>query len=133
MSVLVFADSSEGKFKKSAFEVVSYGKRVAEQLGTTVAVVTINALDVSELYTYGAEKVLTVSNEQLKTFNAKGYTSVLQQAATAENASIVVLDSSINVLHVAPMLAVAMNAGYASNVVALPSEVAPFTIKRKAF
>ena len=87
MSVLVFADSSEGKFKKSAFEVVSYGKKVAEQLGTTVAVVTINALDVSELYTYGAEKVLTVSNEQLKTFNAKGYTSVLQQAATAENAS----------------------------------------------
>jgi len=49
MSVLVFADSSEGKFKKSAFEVVSYGKRVAEQLGTTVAVVTINALYVSEL------------------------------------------------------------------------------------
>lgn len=133
MSVLVFADSSEGKFKKSAFEVVSYGKKVAEQLGTTVAVVTINASDVSELYTYGAEKVLTVSNEQLKTFNAKGYTSVLQQAATAENASIVVLDSSINVLHVAPMLAVAMNAGYASNVVALPSEVVPFTIKRKAF
>ena len=72
MSVLVFADSSEGKFKKSAFEVVSYGKKVAEQLGTTVAVVTINASDVSELYTYGAEKVLTVSNEQLKTFNAKG-------------------------------------------------------------
>ena len=42
MSVLVFADSSEGKFKKSAFEVVSYGKKVAEQLGTVV-VVTINA------------------------------------------------------------------------------------------
>ena len=108
MSVLVFADSSEGKFKKSAFEVVSYGKKVAEQLGHCCTVVTINATDVSELYTYGAEKVLTVSNDQLRTFNAKGYTSVLQQAATAENASVVVLDSSINVLHVAPIVGVAM-------------------------
>ena len=48
MSVLVFADSSEGKFKKSAFEVVSYGKKVAEQLGTAFTVVTINASEVSE-------------------------------------------------------------------------------------
>ena len=83
MSVLVFADASEGKYKKSAFEVVSYGKKVAEQLGTAFTVVTINASEVSELYTYGAEKVLTVSNDQLRTFNAKGYTSVIQQAAAA--------------------------------------------------
>ena len=32
MSVLVFAAAAEGKFKKTAFEVVSYGKKVAEQL-----------------------------------------------------------------------------------------------------
>ena len=133
MSVLVFADSSDGKFKKSAFEVVSYGKKVAAQMGTSVAVVTINASDVSVLYTYGAEKVVTVSNDQLKTFNAKGYASVITQVAAAENAEIVVLDSSINVLHIAPMIAVAMNAGYASNVVALPNEGTPFTVKRKAF
>ena len=31
MSVLVYANSSDGKFKKSAFEVVSYGKKVAEK------------------------------------------------------------------------------------------------------
>jgi hypothetical protein len=47
MSVLVFADSSEGKFKKSAFEVVSYGKKVAEQLGSNVVAVTINVADAS--------------------------------------------------------------------------------------
>ena len=42
MSVLVFADSSEGKFKKTAFEVVSYGKKVAEQLGSNLITLTIN-------------------------------------------------------------------------------------------
>ena len=45
MSVLVFADSTDGKFKKTAFEVVSYGKKVAEQLSSNLVVVTINAGD----------------------------------------------------------------------------------------
>ncbi|MGB1284604.1 MAG: electron transfer flavoprotein subunit alpha/FixB family protein [Polaribacter sp.] len=133
MSVLVFADSSEGKFKKTAFEVVSYGKKVAEQLGSTVVAVTINAENTEELYTYGAEKVVAVSNDSLSTFNAKTYTSVIKQVADAQNSSVIILDASIDGLHIAPMIAVALEAGYASNVVALPSSVSPFTVKRKVF
>ncbi|WP_435415507.1 electron transfer flavoprotein subunit alpha/FixB family protein [Polaribacter aestuariivivens] len=133
MSVLVFADSTDGKFKKTAFEVVSYGKKVAEQLSTNLVVLTINATDASQLFTYGAEKVLTVSNDTLATFNAKAYASVIKQAADASNANVVVVDSSINGLYVAPLVAVALNAGYASNVVAAPSNTSPFTVKRKAF
>lgn len=133
MSVLVFADSTEGKFKKSAFEVVSYAKNVADQLSTNLVAVTINADDSEALFTYGAEKVLSVTNEALQTFNAKQYASVIQQAAASTEASVVVLDSSIDTLHTAPLLAVALNAGYASNVVAIPSSTEPFTVKRKAF
>ncbi|MBL4642781.1 MAG: electron transfer flavoprotein subunit alpha/FixB family protein [Flavobacteriaceae bacterium] len=133
MSVLVFADSSEGKFKKPALEVVSYGKKVAEQLGSTVVAVTINVADASELYAYGAEKVISVSNDNLSTFNAKGYAAVLTQVAAQENATVVVVDSSVDGLYLAPLLAVNLNAGYASNVVALPSATSPFTVKRKAF
>ena len=133
MSVLVFADSTEGKFKKSAFEVVSYAKKVAEQLGSNVVAVTINANNNEELYTYGAEKVLSVTSDELSTFNAKKYASVIEQAASSVGASVVVLDSSIDTLHTAPLLAVALDAGYASNVVELPSSTAPFTVKRKAF
>ena len=133
MSVLVFADSTEGKFKKSAFEVISYAKKVAEQLGTNVVAITINANNNDELYTYGAEKVLSVTNESLTTFNAKKFASVIEQAALSVGAAVVVLDSSIDTLHTAPLLAVALEAGYASNVVALPSSIAPFTVKRKAF
>ena len=133
MSVLVFADSSEGKFKKSAFEVVSYGKKVAEQLGSNVVALTINASNVEELYTYGAEKVISVSNDSLSVFNAKEYSSVITQVADAQNSSVVILDSSINGLHIAPMVAVALEAGYASNVVATPSSTSPFTVKRQAF
>ena len=133
MSVLVFADSAEGKFKKSAFEVVSFGKKVAEQLGSSLVVLTINANKNEELYVYGAEKVIAVSNDSLTIFNAKAYASVINQVAAVQGSSVVILDSSIDGLFVAPMVAVALNAGYASNVVELPSATNPFTVKRKAF
>ncbi|MBU3010571.1 electron transfer flavoprotein subunit alpha/FixB family protein [Polaribacter vadi] len=133
MSVLVFADSAEGKFKKSAFEVVSYGKKVAEELGSNLVALTINSSNNEELYTYGAEKVVTVSNDSLATFNAKSYASVIKQVAEAEGSSVVILDSSIDTLYAAPILAVALDAGYVSNVVALPSSTSPFTVKRKTF
>ena len=96
MSVLVYADSSEGKIKKSAFEVTSYGKKVAEQLGTNLTVLTINANETESLYKYGAEKVLNVSNDSLKTFNAKKYANIIEQAAKNENSTVVILDSNAN-------------------------------------
>ncbi|WP_435254154.1 electron transfer flavoprotein subunit alpha/FixB family protein [Tenacibaculum sp. A30] len=132
MSVLVFADSSEGKFKKTAFEVVSYGKKVAEQLGSDLVVLTINGGDASELYTYGAEKVVEVKND-LSSFNAKAYASIIKQVADAKGANTVIVDSSVDGLTVAPLVAVALEAGYASNAVALPSSTSPFVVKRKAF
>ena len=101
MSVLVFADSSEGKFKKTAFEVVSYGKKVAEQLGTNVVALTINGGDASELYTYGAEKVVEVKND-LSSFNAKAYAAIIKQASEAQGADTVIIDSSVDGLTVAP-------------------------------
>lgn len=132
MSVLVFADSSEGKFKKTAFEVVSYGKKVAEQLGTSVVALTINGGDASELYTYGAEKVVEVKND-LTSFNAKAYAAIITQASEAQGADVIIIDSSVDGLTVGPLVAVGLEAGYASNTVALPSNTNPFTVKRKAF
>jgi electron transfer flavoprotein alpha subunit len=35
MPVLIFIDQSEGHIKKSSFEALSYGAKVAEQIGTT--------------------------------------------------------------------------------------------------
>jgi electron transfer flavoprotein alpha subunit len=133
MSVLVYTESEQGKLKKVAFEVASYAKEVANQLGTTVTAVTLNTEDVSELGKYGVDKVLTVSADTLKDFNAKAYASVLQQAAQKEDAKVVVVSSSTDSKTLAPALAVGLHAGYASNVVATPTSISPFTVKRTAF
>jgi electron transfer flavoprotein alpha subunit len=133
MSILVYTESDKGKFKKTALEVVSYAKAIADKMGTTVTAVAINADDTSELGNYGASKVLNVSNADLNAFNAKKYASTIQQAAEKEGASVVVVSSSADSKYLAPLLAVGLNAGYVSNVVEVPSNIAPFTVKRTAF
>jgi len=57
MSVLVYIESEEGKFKKASYEVASYAKGVAEKMGTSVTAIAFNAEDVSELGKYGVDKV----------------------------------------------------------------------------
>ena len=133
MSVLIYAESAEGKFKKVALELASYAKKVAESLGTTVTAVTINASDVSELGNYGVDKVLKVSNDKLNKFSAKAYADVIKQAAQKEGAKVVVLSSTTDSLYLAPIVAVNLEAGFASNVVALPVSTSPFQVKRNAF
>ena len=133
MSILVYTESEQGKFKKVALEVASYAKAVANQLGTTVTAVTINANDTSELGNYGVDKVLQVSNSQLENFNANAYASVIKQAAEKEDAKVVIVSSSINSKYLAPLLAIGLNAGYASNVVDAPASNSPFIVKRTVF
>ncbi len=133
MSVLVYIESEEGKFKTASLEVASYAKEVAQMLGTTVTGVTFNTEDVSELATYGVDKVLKINNSKLKNFNAEAYADALKQAAEKEGTKVVVVSQSANSKYLAPLLAVHLNAGYASNVVAIPEGASPFVVKRTAF
>jgi electron transfer flavoprotein alpha subunit len=137
MSLLIYAESypeaSGGKFKKVAFELASYAKKVAESLGTTVTAVTVNTGNVSELANYGVTKVLKVSNDKLTNFNAKAYADVIKQAAQKEESKVIVLSSTTDSLYLAPLVSVGLEAGFASNVVGLPISTSPFQVKRTAF
>lgn len=133
MSVLIYAESAEGKFKKVALELASYAKKIADSMGTTVTAVTINAGNSQDLAAYGVSKVLKVNNDKLSAFSAKAYADVIRQAAEKEGAKVVVLSSTTDSLYLSPLVAVMLNAGYASNVVALPMSTSPFQVKRNAF
>lgn len=133
MSILIYAESAEGKFKKTAFELASYAKKIAGETGSTVTAVAVNAADASQLGKYGVDKVLNVKNDKLNSFNAKAYADVVKQAAQKEEAKIILLSSTTDSLYLAPLVAVGLEAGYASNVVALPESVSPFRVKRNAF
>jgi electron transfer flavoprotein alpha subunit len=133
MSILLYAESAEGKFKKVALELASYAKKVADSMGTTVTALTVNATDVSELSKYGVNKAIKVSDSKLTGFSAKAYSNIIQQVAKKEGSKLVLLSSSTDSLYLAPLVAVSLQAGFASNVIGLPVSTSPFQVKRTAF
>ncbi|MDC1030094.1 electron transfer flavoprotein subunit alpha/FixB family protein [Flavobacteriaceae bacterium] len=131
MSVLIYAETEGGKVKKVAFEVASYGKAVADQMGCEVVAVSYNASDADVLGNYGITKVMNIACEG--NFDAKIYASGIQQAAEQIGAKVVVVSSSADSRYLTPLVAVGLSAGYATNVVSAPSSLAPFTVKRSVF
>ena len=133
MSVLTYIESSNGKIKKNGFELASYSCELAKLLNTSVVALTVNTDDVNELSNYGITKIIKVNNESLNKFNASTFADVISKARNHSNSNHIVLSSSLDSKYLAPLLAANINATYVNNVIGLPSNLAPFTIKRTAF
>lgn len=137
MPVLVYVENTEGKFKKSTFEVISYAKAIAEQLNSDVVAISIGNADQDSLIAlgrFGVSKVLTVSDDQLKTSADPVYGSIIAQAAKAEQATVVVLSNSFSGKGIAPRISIRLQAGLATGAVALPEfKDNELTVKTSAF
>ncbi|MEN8137526.1 MAG: electron transfer flavoprotein subunit alpha/FixB family protein [Bacteroidota bacterium] len=133
MSVLIYAESWNGKFKKTSFEAVSYGVELAAKMETEAIAVTINSETTEELYKYGVAKVILVKNEDLNNFAANSFSDTIKQVADKVSAHTVVMLASSNVNSFAPVLAVKWDASLATGVIAEPTSLDPFTVNRKVF
>jgi len=117
MSVLVYINSNNG-LHKSAFEAVTYGKK----LGADVTVITSGNADAATLATlgnYGASKVLV--DRSLNSDDAQQLTRLIASAATTTGASTIVFSHDIIAKAVAPRLSVRLKAGLISGAIAVPS------------
>jgi len=137
MSVLIYAENADGKFKKSIFEAVSYARAIADQLNTTLTAISIGDVSTGELNSlakYGADKILNVANAQLKNFVNQAYASVIAEAVKKEGTDTVVLSNSFSGRGLAPRLGVKLDAGVVDGAVALPEQSGDkFTVKKTAF
>lgn len=137
MSVLVYVEQVDGKFKKSVFEAVSYAKAIADKQNSNLTAVSIGNVaesELKELGRYGASKVLNVPAEQLKNFVNQAYAAVIAEAARKENADVVVLSNSFSGKGLAPRIAVKLKAGLVDGAVELPQlDGGKFLVKKTAF
>jgi len=123
MPILVFVEQTDGKFKKSAFEAVSFGFSLSKILKETLSVLSIGKVDkanLEELGRYGAERVLTVQTDSLHQFVNQAYASLIAQVADQIHASQVIMSNSFSAKGMAPRVAVKLKAAYAEAVVGLP-------------
>jgi electron transfer flavoprotein alpha subunit len=135
MSVLIFIDQAEGQIKKSAFEVASYGSKVAQQLGVAAEAIVLGTVkdDLGMLGKYGISKVHTVSHAQLNQLDAQVVTQVVAEAVTASGATVVVFSNNLTGKAVAARLSARLKAGLVSGAIALPDTSNGFVVKKNVF
>ncbi len=133
MSILVYTESENGSYKKSAFEVLSYGRELSKKTNMDVITLSINQKNTSELSNYGSNKNIVINNNGLNEFKAKTYADLISKIAKEEKSKFIILNSSSDSKYFAPLLAVNLEANYSSNVVSLPESYNPIVIKRTCY
>lgn len=136
MSVLVYTENWDGKFKKLSYELVSYASAVAEMLNTQLTVLSIGDVDQAELRSlgkYGAARIISVSNTLLKDLDSQAYAQVLGDVAEKIDAGIIVISNNNTGKAVAPRLSVKLKAAVGAGVSRMPSSTDPFTVYKRVY
>lgn len=136
MSVLVFTENWDGKFKKLSFELVSYASSVAGILGTSLTAISIGKVEEDELKklaVYGASRIIDVKDEVLSCLDNQAYTRVIATIAEKEQSSVLVISNNNTGKAIAPRLSVRLKAGLVSGVTGLPVSVNPFIVRKRVF
>lgn len=125
MRVLAFAEQRDNKFKKSTFETVCAARSIADQLqGELAALVIGNGVTslAPQLGAYGANRVVAVDEPSLEQHSNTAYAKIIADVAREEGAVIVLLPASQMGKDLAPRVAGKLNAGLASDCIALNAE-----------
>jgi electron transfer flavoprotein alpha subunit len=136
MSVLVFLENWDGKFKKVTFELASYAAALAEMLGTTPVALSVGTVEQGELEQvskYGIARILSAGNPELNVLDNQAFAAVISGVASREEATVIVLANNNTGKALAPRLSVRLSAAVGSGVSRLPVSTDPFVIYKKVF
>lgn len=136
MSVLVFTENWDGKFKKLSFELVSYAASVAGMMNMKVTAFTIGKAadeELKELGRYGAHRVLSLVSPALEVMDNRTWSKVISDLAAKEGSKIIILSNNMTGKALAPGVAVRLKAGIGSGVSRLPVSTEPFTVYKRAY
>lgn len=134
--VLVLAEHTNGSFKKKSFEAIQYAAQIAQQTGTSVAALVLGTVadDVLQaLGTYGAQKVLHVSDARLDNLNARAFTKAVIAAAQNTDSKVIIMPNDVTGKSVAPRVAARLKAGLVAGAIAYPDMANGFTVRKTVF
>jgi electron transfer flavoprotein alpha subunit len=135
MSVLIYIDHSDGEIKKASLEALSYGAKVAEQMGEIAEGVLLGDVtsDLSTLGNYGIKKIHHIQNSSLQQFDTQVYTKIIAQIAQQSEAKTIIFSNNTSGKSLAPRVAVRLKAGLVSGAVALPEIGNGFAVRKNVF
>jgi electron transfer flavoprotein alpha subunit len=136
MSVLVYTENWDGKFKKLSFELVSYASEVAKMMNTSVTALSVGKVgedELKKLGNYGANKIISAENDLLASLDSQVFARVISDIVTKESATVIVIANNNSGKAIAPRLAVRLKAGVGAGVSKLPLSLEPFTVYKRTY
>lgn len=136
MSVLLFAENTEGSLKKAVFEAATYAKELAEKMGTEAVAVSVGQINDDELLKlgeYGIAKTYKVSDDNLNAFANSAYAAAVIAVAKQIDAKVVVMSQTYNGRAIAPRIAAKLDAAPLSGVITLADPANQFDTTRMSY
>ncbi len=111
--ILAVLEQREGILKRSAFEVVSAARNLAEQLNLEpeVVVVGYDVSNIEEIVTYGLNKIVHLKSADLADYSSSGYKETITNYAKETDADYIILSNTALGKDLAPRIAVGIDAG----------------------
>ncbi|AXO95150.1 electron transfer flavoprotein subunit alpha/FixB family protein [Bacillus anthracis] len=121
--VLVMGEVRDGSLRNVSFEAVAAAKTIAEG-GEVVGLLVGDSVTsfANELIHYGADRVVTVENDKLKSYTSDGYAQAFLAVYAEENPEGIVFGHTALGKDLSPKLAAKLEAGLVSDVTALEVE-----------
>lgn len=131
--IFVYIESVNGQIKKSSLEVLTYGKKLATQMNTSVSAISLTSVDSATVGEYGASHLFQVSEARLANFDSKAYTKAIAEIFSANGGKVLILPFNQNGKALAPRLSVRLNAGVVNGTNALPDTASGFVVRKSVF
>ena len=135
-NIVVIAEQGKDGLKKSAYEVVSEARRLADKQDKNVTVLVfgnVAAEEASALGEYGADRVVLIGDERQERYDSETLRNVVLETVESQSADVVICSASDMGKDLAPRLAAALNAGMASDCIGLHVDESRITAKRALY
>ena len=106
--VIIYGEIKGGKLKKTAFELASAGRKIADELGGDLGAVLIGAQVeqfAPELAKYGTDVVYAVEAPELEAYNSEYFAQALAQVIGEKQPEIVLLSHTMQGKDLGPRIA----------------------------
>ena len=116
--ILVYLEVREGRIKKSSLEVLSEGRRRAEEMNSEVNAILVghNLENLApDAFRYGASKVFVLENSLLSHYSSSGFAQALYSLVDEIRPEIILFPASSMGKDLAPRLAAKLGVGLASD------------------
>jgi electron transfer flavoprotein alpha subunit len=134
--VLIYAEIKAGKIKKSAFELASEGRKLADALGGDLGAILIGSGVESfgpELAKFGVDTVYVAEAPELENYNSEYYAQALAQVIIQSSPEIVLITHTMQGKDLAPRTAAKLGGAVMADCVSFRLEGSTLIGKRPMF